>query len=599
MEQLTLIEPNQDIGDTTSNPILDCKNQPPPYAIVESQVPSSETISKDKSNLCEKNIQEQKSLKTLFVPSTISVVGLNPYWNEQCEANNSKLWLPIKTDSQDSDLSLSNGLSSKTVEKSWFSSKLIYPQSKNLQTICLASSMSWNVGGTGLGTTEAKSSKPWHPKKNRDLLQARIDCRWYVFNEAIKYLRSCVNFLPTTKEIRRDLLDDLPAWCDDVPLKIKTGAISEAIKEFKAVEANPMTRAKTIKLKPTAEQKQIFKKWNDCSRYVFNQTIDYIRSCVNFSPSWMDIKKDLLKQLPAWCNDTPFQIKAIAVKEAHQAYWKAKAHPKFRSRKNPTQSCYIPKSAIKKAGIYPRVSGKNLQYSEALPNEPLDGRLIYQYNEWFLSVPQKIETSQCALNQGRVVALDPGVRTFQTFFSEFAAGQIGYDDFGRIARLCFYLDDLISRTSKAKSKTKRRMKIAQARMRKKIKNLIKEIHFKTARFLVDNFDVILLPTFETSQLVGKKNRKLRSKTVRAMLTWSHYQFKVRLKNKALEFGKKVIDVCEAFTSKTVSWTGEVKKVGGSRVIEADGIKMDRDMNGARGIFLRSLVDSPALMAMLP
>ncbi len=83
-----------------------------------------------------------------------------------------------------------------------------------------------------------------------------------------------------------------------------------------------------------------------------------------------------------------------------------------------------------------------------------------------------------------------------------------------------------------------------------------------------------------------------------MLTWAHYQFKVRLKNKALEFGKKVIEVCESYTSKTVSWTGELKKVGGSRVIEAGGIKMDRDLNGARGIFLRSLVDSPALMAML-
>jgi putative transposase len=201
--------------------------------------------------------------------------------------------------------------------------------------------------------------------------------------------------------------------------------------------------------------------------------------------------------------------------------------------------------------------------------------------------------------RGHGYPLHPGVRTFQTFYSEFLAGQIGYDDFGRIQRLCFYLDDLISRTSGRLGKAKKHMKIAQARMRKKIKNLIKEIHFKTARFLVDTFDVILLPTFETSHMAGKKNRKrkLRSKTVRAMLTWSHYQFKVRLKNKALEFGKKVIDVCDSFSSKTVSWTGEVKKVGGSRVIEAGGIKMDRDLNGARGIFLRSLVDSPALMAM--
>jgi len=328
---------------------------------------------------------------------------------------------------------------------------------------------------------------------------------------------------------------------------------------------------------------------------VFNQTIDYIRSCVNFSPSWMDIKKDLLKQLPTWCDDVPFQIKGIAVKEAHQAYWKAKGNPRFRSRKNPTQSCYIPKSAIKASGIYPRVSGKDLHYSEALPETPLDSRLVYQYYEWFVSVPHKTKT-HVAENQGRVVALDPGVRTFQTFYSEKVAGQIGYNDFGRISRLCWNDDDLISRTTKAIGKTKREMKTAQSRMRKKIKNLIKEIHFKTARFLVLNFEVILLPTFEVKQMVLKANRKIRSKTVRAMLTWAHYQFKMRLKNKALEFGKKVIDVCEAYTSKTVSWTGEVKNVGGSRVIRSGGITLDRDLNGARGIFIRSLVDSPTLLS---
>jgi putative transposase len=162
----------------------------------------------------------------------------------------------------------------------------------------------------------------------------------------------------------------------------------------------------------------------------------------------MDIKKDLLKRLPKWCDDVPFQIKGIAVKEAHQSFWKAKGHPKFRSRKAPTQSCYIPKSAIFDTGIYPRVSGKGLRLGEFLPESPLDSRLIYQYNEWFLSVPHKT-TTHVAESQGRVVALDPGVRTFQSFYSESMAGHIGYDDFWRIQRLCFHLDELISRTSKA------------------------------------------------------------------------------------------------------------------------------------------------------
>ena len=61
--------------------------------------------------------------------------------------------------------------------------------------------------------------------------------------------------------------------------------------------------------------------------------------------------------------------------------------------------------------------------------------------------------------------------------------------------------------------------------------------------------------------------------------------------------KLVIDGNEAYTSKTVSWTGEiVQNLGGARIIKsaATGLKMDRDLNGARGIFLRALVDTPLL-----
>ena len=111
-----------------------------------------------------------------------------------------------------------------------------------------------------------------------------------------------------------------------------------------------------------------------------------------------------------------------------------------------------------------------------------------------------------------------------------------------------------------------------------------------------NFDIILLPTFETSQMTIKKERKIRAKSVRQMLTLSHYRFKQFLKHKAFETGKKVLDVNEAYTSKTISWTGEiVHNLGGRKVIkDSNGLAMDRDLNGGRRIFLRSLVDIPSL-----
>jgi putative transposase len=225
-----------------------------------------------------------------------------------------------------------------------------------------------------------------------------------------------------------------------------------------------------------------------------------------------------------------------------------------------------------------------------------DGRLTLTGGEYYLIVSEEVQQVKTE-NQGRLVALDPGVRTFITFFSEDSYGWLGKDSNLHIQKLCFRLDKLVSKIAHTLSRQKRRLKKAAGRLRCKIKNLVAELHHKTAKFLVDNFDVILLPTFETARMVSKSRRKLRNKTVRQMLTLSHYEFKTFLKWKAWEQSKLVIDCSEAYTSKTVSWTGEIiPNLGGARTIksQATGLRMDRDLNGARGIFLRALVDTPLL-----
>ena len=60
---------------------------------------------------------------------------------------------------------------------------------------------------------------------------------------------------------------------------------------------------------------------------------------------------------------------------------------------------------------------------------------------------------------------------------------------------------------------------------------------------------------------------------------------------AIEYGKQVIHQDEAYTSKTCSWNGVIKNIGGAKLIRDGEIVMDRDYNGARGIFLRALRDS--------
>jgi len=353
-----------------------------------------------------------------------------------------------------------------------------------------------------------------------------------------------------------------------------------------------ITKSKLVKLFPTKEQRKIFKYWTDVSRFVFNWAIDKLK--LGEKPNWMHIKKKSTQELPEWTKKCPFQIKGIAVKEAVAAWFKARKTPKFRTRKDMTQSCYIPKSAIKTGGIYINISGKGLRFTESLPDKILDSRLIWRSGRWFLSLPVKTRTVPYGDNQAlSVVAIDPGVRTFATFYSDKVCGHIGEGDFSRIVRLLLSLDNLISRISKVGKQKKQKMRIAASRHRCKIKALIEELHHKSALFLVRNFDFILLPTFETSNMVSKLKRKIRSRTVRSLLSFAHYRFKMFLKHKAFEYGKQVIDVCEAYTSKTHPETGEICNIGSANKVKLlSGEKCNRDEIGARNILLRALVDRP-------
>jgi putative transposase len=364
------------------------------------------------------------------------------------------------------------------------------------------------------------------------------------------------------------------------------------------------TRTRKIRFYPNPKQKTMLKQWLGVSRLAYNKTIEYLKQ-EGTTASWKAIKTDLINSLPDFAEAVPYQIKSIAIKDACDAVKKAKKDylrtgqiqkVKFRSRKQPQQSFYLPKSAIKEHGFYVRLLGKDIRFREKMPDELMDARVVVQNGRWFVCIPTQI-TNRDPDNQGRVVSLDPGIRTFLTFYSETSCGHLGRGDFGRIQRLSHHLDDLISRTSKAKGAKKCRMRKAQQRMRNKISDLVDELHHKTARFLVANFDVILLPTFDTGEMAKRAKRKIRSKSVRSMMTFSHYQFKKFLVCKAFEHGKIVIETNEAYTSKTVSWTGEiVNNLGGAKVIRSKetGLQMDRDLNGARGILLRALVDTPSL-----
>ena len=480
--------------------------------IRESVHRSRKMILLDKFHGCASIIPMLKSLEMLDRDSTLEERVSDGYWDACYRDISSHLLSPTEIGCVDSGLSSLNTWSSKTVERSWFST---------------------------------------HMKSAPSVSSQRIFSQYFMSSLA---------------------------GCTDLDVTV--------------------SRSRKIRIYPTEEQAQIFRQWIGVGRKVYNQTVEHLNKSES-KGSWMGTAKDLLRELPDYCDSVPFQVKKVAVRDAYQSFSTnvkkvkkqgGKFDLKFKSRKNQVQSCFIPKSALKDKGVYHTLSGK-LKYSESLPEDLCDSRLALDRGRWYIAVPYKKRLS-ASENQGRVVSIDPGIRSFISFFSEDSFGHVGYHDFGRIVRLCHYLDGLISRSTKVSAKQRRAMRKAAFRMRWKIRDLISELHHKATKFLTDNFDIIFLPKFETQQMSCKARRKLNRKSVRNMLTYSFYKFSEHLKNKCIETGKLLVRVNESYTSKINSFTGEVMKIGSKEYFEHDGIRINRDINGARNILCFALGDNP-------
>ena len=366
-----------------------------------------------------------------------------------------------------------------------------------------------------------------------------------------------------------------------------------------------VTKARRIRIYPTQQQKYLFKRWFGVERKVYNICINHFNEKGIEFKGWMKMSKIVLSGLTeSYIKSVPYQIKSKAVKDSYTSWMtnckKTKKSGKsfklrYKSRKNPVQSCYIPKSAVSESGIYYTISGK-LKFSERefLKNDICDCRLINDHGRWYLSVPQKLTTMPTE-NQGGIVALDPGVRNFLTYFSEDGRfGWLGIHAFDRILNLNLKRDKLLSRLALTKDKRKKsKLKRTLNRTYHRIQDLVDELHWQCINYLVHNFSVIVFPPFEVKGMT-KKGRKLRKSVVRSMLSLRFYEFKERLKQKCKECGVLYVEQNESYTSKTNSFTGELMtNLGSKEWFMYDGIKVHRDLNGARNILIRAMRDSSA------
>ena len=375
------------------------------------------------------------------------------------------------------------------------------------------------------------------------------------------------------------------------------------------------TRIRKVILLPSKDVHVKLKRWMGCCRVTYNDALRYIKKDNIHKKTMFWLRNRFVNScnIPGskcWLLDTPKHVREGAIKDLAQAFdtnFKVKKKKPghkfeigFRSKKD-EQSIVLPKSSIKIVGgklkLYPTFLGqKPIPICGSLPIQTIkhDCRLVYdRLGRWVLHIPtdlqKKIVVSD---NQARVVAVDPGVRTFATCWSSQEEGfKLGDGDASRLYRLLLHMDRLMLKTKASSGKTKHRMNIALQRMRVRYDNIVKDLHYQVSNFLLKRYDTVIIPAFGVKKMTARQNRRIRTKTVRSMLGLSHFKFRQRLQEVAQRWGAKV-DVCtEEYTTKTCGRCGWLHHtIGGSKVFNCQQchLKMDRDLTGAINIFLKRL-----------
>lgn len=516
---------------------------------------SKEEILNVKSMNSKKRTLDTMSSTTLDQGLTSKDTACKPFWNESCVGWSKKLWSSIKTGLQELPLTSWSTSSLKLARRSWFTVRMV-AQMMTSQTI----------------------SSP---------------------------------LLPTL----------LPAITDVALQKIEKGETKksqpEPKKQKKSYE-HPI-RAKKIRIYPTNEQRTKLNVYFGSVRFCYNKLVGKYKTVgrggVTLATLRAVVKESETEN--AWLKEIPCEIKDVAVRDfdkARKAHFSRlkklrerdknatlNAKFKFRTKRDPQQSIEVrARDMMRKNGHFSCINLRELRTSERLPeNVEHSVRFIRdRLGHYFLVIPvQVMKKSEnqtiSSTKRESIVSLDPGVRTFQTTYDvSGVATEWGKGDMCNLFRLCRVADKLQSIWKKKKGSRRRSTKKAWFRVIDRIKNKVKEIHFKMAKWLCEEYTVILIPKFDTSRMVRRSKRKITSNTARNMLTWSHYLFQQRLKNKAELYPWVKVVVCnEAYTSKTCGQCGVVHStLGGNKTFRCKecGYESDRDINAARNILLRYL-----------
>ena len=388
---------------------------------------------------------------------------------------------------------------------------------------------------------------------------------------------------------------------------------------------------------PTIQQREILQSYMTQCKNVYDKCIDKYNENNNYFNSGIKVKVQIFEELYGTNKkEAPYDMltdevnKFIANLKSNltQIKNKTKKHFTFKYKDTTkTQSINIPKNSINKTSIFPQKLNK-MKGLNLIERPEHDCRLIYNplHKRYKISIPTTIQIKQKE-NREKIVAIDPGINKFISYYSDSKYGYIG-EKVTKVLKTEIEkgekYDKILKQNKNKKGKAiKNKKSIKKKRLlnNETIRNKIKELHNQTAKYLCDNYEIIVLPHLEVSKLSNvkrkikeikestieenikktelkklQKSRKIERRMLRYAYKLSHYKFKEILINKSKEYNSKVEEISEAYTSQICTKCGKISKKYENRIKEClyCGLKIDRDINASRNIYLKYVSENNLL-----
>jgi putative transposase len=541
----------------------------------ESQQPPKKKIWKDKLNISDLTTQTMKLLKIQDQVLISNEKALHPFWTPQSKEISEKLWLPTEIDYVDLVMRSSKGsLRNVPMGQSWFSIKKKHPLKKNLQMTSFQLSQYSLPDSMVSGVIPSKrKSKKQSEKKTQPLLKT------------LKF-----RLFPTEEEkIKLQLQCDQYRWYYNATLNI----VNQHFNIDTKIPTKKFSNLTVRQLFRQHEYKEEIINDKIVKEFIYNKDLN----TQPIPPWWNNKQQKVHTRLPRGASD-----KFVSSLNACISNYKnkniSKFNMKYLSRKHPTDIIHYEDSNypsfIKKikSMYWFRNNNHSLRKRQSISlldvdTPPRGIEIIYekQTGKYFLHYPVEANwfPNEDVRNENqvkyvfskgtRIISLDPGIRKFL----------VGYDPIGESIFIgedanlkLMHLINLLDNNDD------------QYPIRKKIKNYINELHWKAISFLIENYDVIILPEFKVSQML--KSKKLSKITKRLMAMYSFFQFRQKLQFKCNLYNKKLIIVDESYTSCTCSRCGELNYMQGKEIYNCSScnLKIDRDVAGSRNILIKNI-----------